>query len=253
MKNKIVMVTGASAGIGQACAEIFAENGAKLILLARRKEKLEEFAQLLNTKYGTESLLIECDVRSAENVASALEIDEKWRKVDVLINNAGLASGMSKIQDGDLQDWEAMIDTNIKGLLYVSKIVINWMLKENSGLIINIASLAGREVYPAGNVYCATKHAVRALSRAMTMDLNGTGIKVTNLDPGLAETEFSIVRFHGNTEAAKKVYDGFEPLIGRDVAEAALFCASRPPHVCIQDILITPVAQASTTMVHRKI
>lgn len=254
MSKKIAFITGASAGIGQGCAEAFAEAGYDLLLLARRKEKLDEIASLLKEKYNIKVHTIGGDVRNRPELVSALSVlPEEWKAVDVLINNAGLARGLSKIQDGDYNDWDEMIDTNVKGLLYISRIVLPWMVQRKRGHVINIASFAGREVYPSGNVYCGTKHAVKAISRGMAIDLNGTGVRVTNLDPGLVETEFSIVRFHGNKEAADKVYLGYKPLSGRDIGNTAVYCASVPEHVCIQDILVTPTAQASTMVLHREL
>ena len=252
LRRKIVMITGASAGIGKACAETFAAANAKLILVARRREMLKVMAEDLLKNYGTETINIECDVRQRKSLEYALgALPKDWRAIDVLINNAGLARGIEKIQDGEIDNWEEMIDTNIKGLLYVSRTVLPWMVERGEGLVINIGSIAGREVYPGGNVYCASKHAVKALSKAMTIDLNGTGVRVTNIDPGLTETEFSQVRFSGDTEKAKDVYKGYAPLYGSDIAEIALFCATRPEHVVIQDILVTPTAQANTSILDR--
>ena len=239
LSNKIALITGASAGIGKACAEVFAEAGAKLILIARREDKLKEVTENIFKNFGTEIYSIICDITNYEELKNYIDtLPEKWSNIDILINNAGKARGLNKIQDGNLDDWNEMIDTNIKGLLYVSKLIIPKMIIQNNGHIINIGSIAGREVYPNGNVYCSTKAAVSSLSKAMVIDLNGTGIKVTNIEPGLVETEFSIVRFHGDINSAKKVYQGYTPLTGKDIAETALFVASRPKHVMIQDILI---------------
>jgi len=253
MKNKTVFITGASAGIGKACAEVFAEAGANLVLTARRITTLEEIAKSLEKEYGISTYCFECDVRNREDVEDKLNsLPEKWKKIDVLINNAGLARGFSKLHEGDHQDWEEMIDTNVKGLLYVSRTVIPWMVKRNDGHIINIGSIAGVEVYPNGNVYCATKSAVKAISKGMAIDLNGTGIRITDVDPGLVETEFAFVRFHGDKDKANNVYKGYTPLTGRDIADVCLFAATRPKHVMIQEILITPTDQASATIVHKK-
>lgn len=253
MKFKTVFITGASAGIGEACAQVFAEAGSKLILLARRRERLIKLSSELLKKYGTETFSIECDVRNYKTVEKViLTLPEEWKNVDVLINNAGLARGIEKIQEGVLENWEEMIDTNIKGLLYITKLILPDMIKRGEGHIVNIASLAGRYVYPGGNVYCATKFAVRALSEAILVDLNGTGIKVTNVDPGLVETEFSEVRFRGDTERAKKIYEGYTPLSGRDVAEIILFAVTRPQHVMIQDILVTPTDQVNPYILNKK-
>lgn len=248
MSTKIAFITGASAGIGKACAEIFAQNGYRLILAARRIEKLEKFAQELET----ECLCIELDVRDQNSVQKAIDgLTPEWHDIDVLINNAGLAAGMSPIQSGDLDHWERMIDTNVKGLLYVSRAVLPLMISRNTGHVFNVASLAGKEVYPNGNVYCATKHAVDALSKGMRLDLLPHHIKVTNIAPGLVETEFSIVRFDQDEEKAKKVYDGYQPLKASDIADCIWFAASRPYHVNIADMLILPAAQANSVNVRK--
>lgn len=253
MKFKTIFITGASAGIGEACAEVFAEAGARLILLARRREKLINLSANLLKKYGSETYSIECDVRNYKAVEKVISsLPNEWKNIDVLINNAGLARGIEKIQDGVLENWEEMIDTNIKGLLYMTRLILPEMIKRGEGHIVNIASLAGRFVYPGGNVYCATKFAVKALSKGMLIDLNGTGVKVTNIDPGLVETEFSEVRFHGDIERAKKVYEGYTPLTGRDIAEIVLFAVTRPQHVMIQDILITPTDQVNPYILNKK-
>lgn len=253
MKGKITMITGASSGIGEACAEVFAEAGSKLILIARRQDKIKEVSDRLFKKYGAVIYGIECDVRSYEKLKKLINnLPENWADIDVLINNAGKARGFNKIQEGELNDWDEMIDTNIKGLLYLTRLVLPVMLQRRTGHVINIGSIAGREVYPNGNVYCGTKSFVEAITKAMAIDLNGTGIRVTNIEPGLVQTEFASVRFHGDEEKAKAVYEGYTPLTGRDVAEAALFCANRPKHVMIQDILITPTDQATVTIVNKK-
>ena len=254
MKNKTVMITGASAGIGEACARVFAEAGTRLILLARRKEKIEALALELKEKYGTETYLIGADVRNQLILDKVLGmLPYEWDKIDVLINNAGLARGFTKIQDGLLSDWEEMLDSNVKGLLYVSRIILPKMIEAGEGTVINIGSIAGREVYPMGNVYCGSKAAVRAISKGMNIDLNGTGVRATDLEPGLVETEFALVRFHGNGEKAANVYKGFTPLYGKDIAEAALFCATRPQHVNIQEMLVTPTDQATATIVNKNL
>ncbi|MBI5324978.1 MAG: SDR family NAD(P)-dependent oxidoreductase [Ignavibacteriae bacterium] len=253
LKGKIILITGASAGIGEACAEVFAEEGAMLILLARRKNKLDELSKIIKEKNKVEILNIECDVRNRKDVEKCIkELPDKFKNIDILINNAGLARGMNKIQEGSFDDWDEMLDTNIKGLLNVSRFVLPGMVERKSGHVVNIGSLAGREVYPNGNVYCSTKHAVKALSKGMIIDLNGTGVKVTNLDPGLVETEFSEVRFRGDTEKAKKIYQGYTPLTSRDIAEVALFCVTRPQHVMIQDIMVTPTDQATALILNKK-
>ena len=253
MKGKNVVITGASAGIGAACAEVFAQNGANLVLTARRIEKLQKNAEALKKSYNVNIHTIQMDVRNYEQVKYEFEnLPVEFQKIDVLINNAGKALGIEKIQEGKLDDWEEMIDTNVKGLLYVSKVIMPMLIKQNYGTIINIGSIAGYEVYPGGSVYCATKHAVNAISKGMGMDLNGTNIRVTSIDPGMVETEFSLVRFHGDAERAKNVYNGLEPLTGKDVADIALFVATRPPHVDLREIIVTPTAQASATVVSRK-
>lgn len=252
LQHNIVLITGASSGIGLECARVFAEAGARLVLLARRADRLEQLAEELREAHSTVSLCRECDVRDKHMVTSVLaELPEEWRAIDILINNAGLSRGLDKLHEGSITDWEEMIDTNVKGLLYVSRAILPGMVQRKSGMVINIASIAGREVYPNGNVYCATKHAVRALSEAMRIDTNGANIRVCNIDPGLVETEFSEVRFHGDTNRAATVYKGYTPLHGRDIAETALFCATRPPHVVIADMLVLPTAQAAATIVHK--
>lgn len=253
LKNCLTLVTGATSGIGEACAYEFASEGSDLILLARREEKLKQIAEDIKKTHNVDVKTITADVRNREDVQSKLNaLEGKWKNIDILINNAGLARGMDKIYEGDYQNWEEMIDTNIKGLLYVSRTVIPWLVEKQDGMVINIGSLAGHEVYPNGNVYCGTKHAVKALSKGMTIDLNGTGVRVFNLDPGLVQTEFSEVRFRGDAEKAEKVYQGYEPLKGKDLAEIAVFAATRPKHVMIQELLVTPAAQATSTIVNKK-
>ncbi|MBM2816451.1 MAG: ydfG [Ignavibacteria bacterium] len=251
LKNKITLITGASSGIGRACAEVFAEAGSRLILLARRSENLNQLAIELNDKYATETFILSCDVRRRKDVSKALNLPDNWRPVDILINNAGLARGIEKIQEGKPENWDEMIDTNIKGLLNVTNSILPEMAARKNGIIINIASIAGTEAYIGGNVYCATKAAVKMLTKGMHVDLVGTGVRVTNIDPGLVETEFAKVRFHGDEARAAQVYLGYKPLEGRDVAEAALFCATRPKHVTIQDLMVTPTAQATTWLVEK--
>lgn len=249
---KIALITGATSGIGEACAHTFAQQGYHLILLARRTELLEKLAHHLADKYAIEVKKIQADVRDKENINYVLEtLPQSWKNVDVLVNNAGLSQGLDPIEKGDTDDWDTMIDTNIKGLLYVTKVVSNWMVSQKKGHIINIGSIAGKEVYPNGNVYCATKHAVDALNKAMRIDLLPHGIKVTGIHPGAVETEFSLVRFKGDEGRAKKVYDGFNPLVAQDIAEAIWFAVSRPAHVNINDMLIMPTAQASGTILKR--
>lgn len=254
LEGKTAFITGASSGIGEATARVFAENGCKLILLARRKERLEMLSKELMKKFGTQTFLIIENIQNFEALENWInKIPEEFLDIDILVNNAGLARGFDKIYNGNVSDWNEMIDTNIKGLLYITKLLSPIFLKKNSGHIVNIASLAGRQVYPNGNVYCATKFAVKALSEAMIIDFNGTNIRVTNVDPGLVETEFSEVRFHGDRERAKQVYRGYTPLIGNDIANIILFVVTLPQHIMVQDILITPTAQATATIVHKEL
>ena len=251
--SKIALITGATSGIGEACAKLFAREGYNLILTGRRLDRLEKLAAHLNDKYNTEVAVCAFDIRDREEVVSNLEnLPAKWKKVDVFINNAGLSSGLDPIQKGSYDDWDVMIDTNVKGLLYATKVVSNWMIDNGHGHIINLGSIAGKDIYPNGNVYCATKAAVDALNKAMRIDLLQYGIKVTAIHPGAVETEFSEVRFHGDKERAKKVYDGLVPLVADDVAETIWFVASRPPHVNINELILVPTAQASGTIFHRK-
>ncbi len=253
LANKIVFITGASSGIGKACAEAFAGQKANLILTARRIEKLNELAQKLSAETGVKVKCMELDVRDKNKVSEVVSsLNGDWKNIDVLLNNAGLARGFDKIYEGNTEDWEEMIDTNIKGLLYVTRQILPLMVTREKGHIINIGSLAGHEVYPNGNVYAATKFAVNALSRSIRLDVIDKGIRVSSVDPGLVETEFSIVRFSGDEERAKNVYSGIEPLTAKDIADAVMFCADRPAHVNINEVILTPLAQASPTMVHRK-
>jgi 3-hydroxy acid dehydrogenase/malonic semialdehyde reductase len=250
--SKIALITGATAGIGAACAYVFAREGYNLVLTGRRLDRLEKLAKHLNDKYNVEVAVSSFDVRNREDTISNLEaLPAKWKKVNVLVNNAGLSQGLDPIQNGNIDDWETMIDTNIKGLLYVSRVVSNWMIENGKGHIINLGSIAGKEVYANGNVYCATKHAVDALNKGMRIDLLPHGIKVTAIHPGAVETEFSEVRFKGDKERAKKVYEGFEPLVADDVAETIWFIASRPAHVNINDLIIMPTAQANAGTIFR--
>lgn len=252
MKNKNVFITGASAGIGAACAEVFAREGANLVLLARRAEKLDALAAELNTKYDISIRTYCCDIRNRNQVNEIIEeLNNDTYKIDVLINNAGLASGLSKIQEGDIEDWEVMIDTNLKGLLYVSRAILPMMVGQKAGTVINIGSVAGETAYPNGNVYCGTKSFVKILSDAMNIDLNGTGVRVTNIAPGMVETEFSKVRFHGDEEKAAGVYKGTTPLTGLDIAETAFYAASLPPHVNMQYMLVMPTDQANAYVIDR--
>jgi 3-hydroxy acid dehydrogenase / malonic semialdehyde reductase len=252
LSKKIVLVTGASSGIGRACAEAFAREGARLILTARRKDRLDVLAKDLKQKHGTESLPILLDVRNQPAVEKAIQtLSPEWQDIEVLVNNAGLSRGLDKLHEGKLDDWEEMIDTNVKGLLYVSRAVIPGMVARARGTIINMGSIAGHEVYPGGNVYCASKHAVDALTKGLRHDLVESPIRVCTVDPGLVETEFSIVRFRGNEQRAKTVYQNLTPLTPADVADAVLYCAKAPPHVQIAEMIILPTNQASTTLVYR--
>lgn len=252
-KNKIIFITGASAGIGQSCATAFAGEGVKLILAARRESRLIKLADKLNKKFKTDCHIISMDVRNQNEVANKIDnLPTIWKKIDILLNNAGLSRGLNKLHDGELTDWEEMIDTNIKGLLYVSRAVIPLMAKRKKGHIVNIGSIAGHEVYPGGNVYCATKHAVDAITKGMQIDLVDTPLRVSTVDPGMVDTEFSLVRFHGDGTKAKSVYKGIKPLTSDDVAEAVLFCCTRPAHVNIHQLRIMPTAQASAAVLYRK-
>jgi 3-hydroxy acid dehydrogenase/malonic semialdehyde reductase len=253
MGNRIAWVTGAGSGIGKACALILAKNGYSLILSGRRKHLLEQVKAQVATEFGTESIIIEMDVRDRDQVQKVTrELDGNWKNINVLINNAGLAMGLSSFENGDIDHWDTMIDTNIKGLLYVSRNVVPLMIEAGGGHIVNLGSIAGKEVYANGNVYCATKHAVDALNRSMRLDLSKFPIKVSAVHPGAVETEFSIVRFEGDEEKAKKVYEGFENLVAEDVAEAVWFMLSRPAHVNINELTIMPTAQPMAGVIHRK-
>jgi len=251
---RTVLITGASSGIGEACAEVLAEESTyRLLLCARRIERLEELKRKIHSsRPQCEVFCFELDVRNNEQVENTLNnLPAEWRNIDVLINNAGLSQGLEPIQNGDIGDWDRMIDTNVKGLLYVTKYCIPLMAHSKTPHIINLGSIAGKEIYPNGNVYCATKHAVDALTKAMRIDLLGNGIKVTSIDPGMVETEFSEVRFKGDQQRAKNVYHGLTPLSGRDIAEIIAFVLSRPAHVNINDLLVMPTAQANGTIVVR--
>ena len=250
--KKTVLITGATAGIGEATAVKYAESSERLIITGRRREKLDELAAMLRKRWNADLLPLCFDVRNREEVEKHLgNLPEEWREIDILVNNAGLAVGLSHIDEGNTDDWDRMIDTNVKGLLYVTRVIAPLMVSRKRGHIINVASISGKEVYENGSVYCASKHAVDALSRAMRIDLLTHGIKVTNIAPGLVETEFSLVRFKGDSERASKVYDGLQPLTGEDIAGLIHYCTSLPDHVCINDMVITPLAQANATNVIR--
>lgn len=252
LKNKVVLITGASSGIGKACAFAFAKAGANLILAARRLNRLNEMAELLMNENNIKVLTVEIDVRNYENVKKLFSnLPKEWEKIDILINNAGLAKGFSVFYEGEIDHWEEMIDTNIKGLLYVTRLILPAMVEKKSGHIINIGSTAGHEVYRNGNVYCATKYAVNALTQSIRLDVLDKNIKVSTVDPGMVRTEFSDVRFSGDKEKVEKVYEGVIPLSAEDVAETVLFCATRPPHVNINEVILTCTAQASSTQIYR--
>ena len=252
MERKIALITGATSGIGKACALILAKNGYHIIATGRRAERLDELKKEVPS--GIEVLPLVFDVRDKEAVFGLIEnLPENWKNIEILVNNAGNAHGLDPIQSGSLDDWDAMMDINVKGLLYVSKAVIPGMCERKSGTIINIGSIAGKEVYPNGNVYCGSKHAVDAITKGMRMDLNPFGIKVIGIHPGLVETEFSVVRLKGDENRAEKVYQGFEPLVAQDIAEIVEFCVNRPSHVVLADIVVLPTAQASSTLVNKKL
>ena len=253
LKNRLVLITGASSGIGEACAELFAGAGASLVLVARRRNRLEALQQRLKERHKTECIVLESDVsRVAEVEQDFQSLPPRWQAVDILINNAGLVKGVEPEWAITAADVDTMIDTNIKGLLAMTRLCIPGMLERDHGHVINLGSVAGREAYPGGSVYCATKFAVRALSRGLKMDLLGTPIRVTSIDPGMVDTEFSVVRFDGDQTKAKEVYAGMSPLVAADIADAALYAATRPPHVNISELFIMPTDQAAARMVHRE-
>ena len=250
---KIVFITGATSGFGKAIALKFAEHGFHLLLNGRRTERLTALENEIKSTFNCKVFSLPLDVRNNADVVSSLNaLPHEWKKIDILINNAGLAQGLSTIQEGNTNDWDVMIDTNIKGLLYISRVIMPWMIEQGSGHIINISSIAGKEAYAKGNIYCATKHAVDAITKSMRIDMLPHGIKVTAINPGAAETEFSLVRFKGDAERAKVVYQGYEPLQAVDIAEVVYFAATRPPNVVLNDITITPLAQANTSHLLRK-
>ena len=252
LKNKIVFVTGASSGIGAACAEQFAAQGARLILTARRLERIEALAKSLDEQYDTDILIFRLDVRDKKNIHDICDhLPTGWQDIDILLNNAGLALSTDKLQDGDPHQWDTMIDTNVKGLLYMTRAIVPKMVARKRGHIINIGSIAGHDYYPGGNVYCATKHAVKAITHGLLVDLSGTAIRVSSIDPGAVETEFSEVRFN-DKDRAKQVYQGFTPLTAVDIADAVGYCASRPAHVNIAQMLVLPSAQASVHCIHKE-
>lgn len=252
IKGQTALITGASSGIGKACAEQFASLGVNLVIVARRFDRLERVANELNTKYQVNVLPLKLDVRSHDEVEAVLKDLEKSQIApDILINNAGLALGTDKVYEGSIANWETMIDTNIKGLLYMTRAALPSMIKRKQGHIINIGSVAGHGCYVAGNVYCATKHAVRAISQSLRLDLVGMPIRISEIDPGAVETEFSEVRWK-DKDRAKKFYHGFKPLVADDIADAVVYCATRPPHVNIAELIVYPQAQASLTEIFRE-
>ena len=251
--NKIALITGATSGIGEATALLLAKNNFKLILTGRRKDRLEILKEKIVKETNAEVLTLNFDIRSFEATKTAIEgMPLLWKNINVLLNNAGLAAGFNTVQDGDIDDWERMVDTNIKGLLYITRCVSPIMIERSSGHIINISSIAGKETYPFGNVYCATKHAVQSLTKGMRIDMLKHGIKVSSVSPGAVDTEFSLVRFKGNENKAKQVYDGFTPLLAQDIAETILFVLTRPQHVNIDDILVMPTDQAFSRDFNKK-
>ncbi|MBK5278290.1 MAG: SDR family NAD(P)-dependent oxidoreductase [Bacteroidia bacterium] len=249
--KKIVLITGATSGIGEATAKLLANNNFKLILCGRRKDRLDVLKEKLSKV--TDVTTLSFDVRDKAAVCKAItSLGKDWKNIDVLLNNAGNAHGLDPIQSGNTDDWDAMMDINVKGLLYVSREILPGMVERKSGHVINIGSIAGKEVYPNGNVYSASKFAVDALTKGMRLDLNAYGIKVTAIHPGLVETEFSLVRFKGDADRADTIYKGIQPLEGNDIADIILFALTRPAHVVVADLVVFPTAQASATIVNRK-
>lgn len=253
LKSKTVLITGASSGIGKACAYAFAKEGANIIIGARRVERLEKIKNEIEDKYSVKVLAIKLDVTNREEVVTSIAgLNDEWKNIDILINNAGLGRGLNKVVDDNPEGWDEMIDTNIKGLLIVTKEVVKGMIERKDGHVINIGSIAGHQAYPGGSVYCATKYAVRAITESLRMETLEHKIRVSTVDPGMVETEFSDVRFYGDKEKAKNVYKGLEPLTGDDIAETVLFCATRPKHVNINEIIVMPSAQATAMIAHRE-
>ncbi len=252
LKNKIVLITGATSGIGEACARAFAKEGSNLILTGRRKERLEKLSTELKKNYNVNCFPLSFDIRDKSKVSEKLSsLPDEWQSIDILINNAGLARGVNKVFEIAAEDYDEVIDTNIKGLLYVTRAVVPGMIKRNKGHVVNLGSIAGHEVYPGGNVYCATKHAVDALTKALRIELVETPIRVSTVDPGLVETEFSMVRFRGDKDKAESVYKNLTPLNGDDIADVIIFITSRPAHVQIAEVIVFPTDQASASVVHR--
>lgn len=253
LNGKIVFITGASSGIGAACARVFAEEGARLILTARRMEKLEETAEKIKAEFGSEILTLKLDVTDYNMVKEVINtLPGEWKNIDILINNAGLAMGVNKVYEDDPAGWDVMLDTNVKGLLAVTKQIVPGMAERKSGHVINLGSIAGHMAYPGGGVYCSTKHAVKAITETLRMELLDKNVRVSSVDPGMVETEFSVVRYNGNKDKADKVYKGVEPLTADDIADAVLYCATRKPHVNISDMIIMPTQQANAFVTYRK-
>ena len=253
LKNKIAFITGASSGIGKACAISLAEQGANLIISARRSNIIEKLEEEIREKFSVKVYGLKLDVKNRKEVEWAIDsLPEEWKNIDILVNNAGLAKGLSKIYEDDINNWEEMIDTNVKGLLYITRTVVPGMVERESGHVINIGSTAGHEAYPKGHVYCATKHAVNAITKSLRIDVVDKNIRVSTVDPGAVETNFSNVRFLGDKDKAKSMYKGIIPLVAEDIAEAVTFCATRPPHANIAEIIIMPTQQASALVFHRK-
>ena len=252
IKNTIVLITGASSGIGAASARAFAAEGSHLILAARRSERVQALADQLHAEFGVEALPLTLDVRDQAAVARVLgNLPERWAPVDVLLNNAGLSRGLDKLHEGQISDWDEMIDTNVKGLLYVTRAILPGMVARGRGHVINLASIAGHAPYPGGNVYGASKAAVEMLNKSMRLDLLGTNVRVTSIEPAMTETEFSLVRYHGDQARAEKTYQGFQPLAPADIADAIIWAATRPAHVNVERVVLFPTAQASATLTHR--
>ena len=253
LRDQVVFVTGASSGIGRACARAFAREGARLLIAARRLERLRELEAELRKLGAGQVRIAALDVRRARDVFRTVdELPEDWKPIEILVNNAGLSRGLDPLAAGKLEDWNEMIDTNVKGLLHVNRAVLPGMLERRQGTVIHIGSIAGHQAYPGGNVYCSSKAAVRSLTQALRLDLSGTGVRVSTIDPGMVETEFSEVRFHGDRRRAQDVYRGIRPLTAEDVAEVVVFAATRPPHVDLAEVLLLPTAQASATQIHRR-
>ena len=253
LEGRIAFITGATSGIGEASAYGLAEQGANLIITARRNNILEKLEAEIKSKYGVKVFAIKLDVKNKQDVEWAVNsLPDEWKNIDILLNNAGLAKGLNKIYEDDIENWEEMIDTNLKGLLYVTRTIVPGMVERESGHVINIGSTAGHEAYPKGHVYCATKHAVNAITKSLRIDVVDKNIRVSTVDPGAVETNFSNVRFFGDKEKAKNMYKGLTPLVAEDVAEAVVFCATRPPHANIAEIILMPTQQASALVFHRE-